>query len=198
MDRNKEIKNIIISMLGAFIQAFGVYNIHSVAPITEGGLLGLELLLQYWFKISPAISALVLSSVCYFAGWKMFGKKFLIYSGVSIVSYSVSYAILEQFPRIYPQIAQMPFLAAVVGAAFIGIGAGLCVRIGGATAGDDALAMTLSRKYNIKIQWIYLGSDVIILALALTYIPLGKILYSLLSVFISGQIVGLMQKNVAE
>ena len=76
----------------------------------------------------------------------------------------------------------------------IGVGAGLCVRAGGATTGDDALAMSLSHLTKIPIQWIYLTSDLIVLGLSLTYIPVRRIGYSLLTVILSGQLIGLMQR----
>ena len=89
----------------------------------------------------------------------------------------------------------MPLLASIVGSIFVGVGSGLCVRVGGATSGDDALAMSLSRVTKIKIQWIYLASDLIVLLLSLSYIPLRRIAYSLLTVILSGQIIGLLQKG---
>ena len=88
----------------------------------------------------------------------------------------------------------MPFLAAIVGALFVGITTGICVRIGGATCGDDALAMSLSHITRIDIQWVYLFFDLVVLTLSLSYIPLQRIFYSLLTVILSGQIIGLMQK----
>ena len=55
--------------------------------------------------------------------------------------------------------------------------------------------MSLSRVTKIKIQWIYLASDLIVLLLSLSYIPLRRIAYSLLTVILSGQIIGLLQKG---
>ena len=66
--------------------------------------------------------------------------------------------------------------------------------MGGATSGDDALAMSLSRLLRLPIQRIYLASDLIVLALSLSYIPLRRIGYSLLTVILSGQIIGWIQK----
>ena len=54
--------------------------------------------------------------------------------------------------------------------------------------------MSLSHLTKKNIQWIYLASDLIVLALSLSYIPLNKILYSLLTVILSGQIIGWIQK----
>ena len=68
------------------------------------------------------------------------------------------------------------------------------MRGGGASAGDDALAMSLTHVTKIPIQNLYLISDLTVLALSLTYIPLERILYSLLTVVLSGQIIGLIQR----
>lgn len=186
--------NCAVLLSGSVIQAIGIYNIHSLADVTEGGVLGLTLLLQHWFQISPAISSLILNLVCYAIGWRTLGRDFVGYSLISICIYSMTYGLLEQFPPIWPEIAQAPLMAALIGALFIGIGAGLCVRAGGATAGDDALAMSFSHIFKWPIQRIYLISDLTVLLFSLSYIPLQRIAYSLLTVILSGQIIGLIQK----
>lgn len=190
-----KLKNCIISVLGGLILAFGIYNIHSVSGITEGGTLGLTLLFENWFGISPSVSEAVLNALCYLIGIKILGKSFLVYSATSTLSFSVFYRIFECFPRIYPEIAKYPVICAILGAVFVGVGVGLCVRMGGAPCGDDALAMTISRLTKIKIQWAYLISDISVLALSLTYIEPKRIIWSLITVVISGQIIGLIAKK---
>ena len=188
-------KNCIICALGGIILAFGMYNIHSVADITEGGTLGLILLLEHHFGLSPAISEIILNIICYGIGIKTLGSLFLVYSAISTASFSLAYAVFERFPRIYPEITDFPLIAAVLGAVFVGVGVGLAVKAGGAPCGDDALAMSISRISKLKIQWVYLISDITVLLLSLTYIHLEKIVYSLLSVVISGQIIGFIQNT---
>ena len=162
--------NCIVAFLSSALQAFGMYNIHALSGVTEGGVLGATLLFDHWFK------------------------SFIAYSAIAACGYSASYAVCELFPPLWPEIASLPLLASVAGALFIGVGAGLCVRAGGATTGDDALAMSLSHLTKIPIQWIYLTSDLIVLGLSLTYIPVRRIGYSLLTVILSGQLIGLMQR----
>ena len=189
-----KLSNCAMAFFASSFQAFGMYNIHALADITEGGVLGATLLLEYWFGISPAVSSFVMNTACFLLGWKVLGVQFIAYSFVAAVGYSAGYAVCEQFPPIWPGIADMPLLAAVAGALFIGIGAGLCVRAGGATTGDDALAMSLSHVTKIPIQWIYLISDLTVLGLSLTYIPAKRIIWSLLTVILSGQIIGWIQR----
>ena len=187
-------KNCLVILLGSAILAFGLYNIHSFSGVTEGGVLGLTLLLHHWFGISPSVSGFVLNAVCYFIGFRVLGKAFIAYSAVAGVGFSAFYAIFEQFEPLFPQIAEHPLLAAIVGAVFVGAGVGLCVRVGSAPTGDDALAMSLSQKLNISIVWVYLVSDLLVLSLSITYIPIKRLAYSLLTVILSGQLVGFIEK----
>ena len=185
----------MIMLLGCAIQAFGLYHVHSFSGVTEGGVLGMTLLLDHHFGISPAVSSFIMNACCYFLGWRVLGRQFIGYSIVSGIGFSCFYALFEQMPPLFPTLGTHPFLAAVVGALFIGIGAGLCVRVGGAPGGDDALAMSLAKLTNMKIQWIYLISDVVVLGLSISYLPLTKLAYSLLSVILSGQIIGWIAKK---
>jgi len=187
------LSNCCIAFLSSSLQAFGMYNIHAVADITEGGVLGATLLLEHWFSISPALTGAILNGLCYALGWKTLGRSFLTYSLIAASGFSSCYWLCEQFPPLFPQIAQLPLLASLAGALFIGMGAGLCVRAGGATSGDDALAMSLSHITKVPIQWIYLVSDLTVLGLSLSYIPVSRIVYSLVTVVLSGQIIGWVQ-----
>ena len=184
----------VIALLSSAFLAFGVYNVHSISGVTEGGSIGLTLLLQYWFDISPAVSSFIFNIICYGIGWKLLGKSFLYYSFVASVGYSVAYKILEQFDPVWPQLADMPRAACLIGAVFVGVGAGMCVKVGGAQCGDDALAMSISKLTHVEIQWVYLISDLSVLLLSLSYIPVRRIAYSLVTVILSGQLIGVIQR----
>lgn len=184
----------VIAFLSSAFQAFGMYNVHALSGVTEGGVLGLTLLIDHWFSISPAVSGFMLNAACYLLGWRTLGKTFIGYSVIAAVGFSVGYAVCECYPPLWPEIAGYPLLAAILGAMFIGIGAGVCVRVGGATCGDDALAMSLSHILKSPIERIYLVSDLTVLTLSLSYIPLRRIVYSLITVILSGRIIGWIQR----
>lgn len=187
-------KQCWIAFFASCFQAFGMYHIHAQAQVTEGGIFGLTLLLDHWIHISPAISGFLLNSFCYLLGWRTMGKDFIIKSFFAFTGFSLGYGLFEQFPPLYPDIVHYPLIAALLGSVFIGVGAGIAVRCGGATSGDDALGMSLSRILKVDIRWIYMASDLIVLVLSLSYIPAKRILYSLLTVTLSGQMIGLIQK----
>ena len=176
--------------LGAMILAFGLFNVHNQSRITEGGVLGMTLLIQHWFGISPAVSEIVLDILCYGLGIRYLGKGFLPCALVATGSYSICYAVFEKIGYLLPDLSGMPIAAALVGALFVGVGVGLVVRVGGAACGDDALALVLSKNLHIDISKAYLFTDMTVLLLSLSYIPLGNIACSLITVTLSSWIIG--------
>ena len=194
MSRQMTLRQAPIALCGSAILAFGLYHVHSFAGVTEGGVLGATLLLRHWFGISPSVSGLVMDLCCYALGWKLLGNRFLVTSLIASGGFSLFYRLFEQFDPLWPQLAQLPLAAAVLGALCVGCGAGLCVRAGGAAGGDDALAMSISHLARLPIQRAYLLTDIVVLALSLSYIPPQRMVYSLLTVLLSGQIIGLIQR----
>ena len=192
--KSLKLASVLISFFASAFLAFGLYHVHSISGVTEGGVLGLNLLIEHHFGISPSITNFILNAICYIIGWRVLGKSFIAYSAVSSVGFSVAYGLCELCPHFFAFLADMPLVSSLLGALFVGIGCGLCVRAGGATSGDDALAMAISHVLKCKIEYVYLVSDLTVLLLSLTYIPITRILYSLLTVFLSGKIIGLIQR----
>ena len=55
---------IALNLTGSAIVAFGLFNVHSISQVTEGGTLGLTLFFQHWLNISPSISSYPLPTFC--------------------------------------------------------------------------------------------------------------------------------------
>ena len=194
MFRSLTPKSVAMSLLGSAVLAFGLYNIHAFSGVTEGGQLGLALLLDHWLSISPALTTAVVNGICYWIGWKTLGKPFIAHSVVATGGFSLIYWICQQFPPLWPELSNHPLFAALLGALFVGVGCGLCIRVGGAACGDDGLAMSISEKCHIKIEYVYVLFDFLVLGASLSYIPLRRILYSLVTVTTSSKIIGIVQR----
>ena len=188
------VKKILLILLGAMICSFGIHNIHQRTNITEGGVIGLMLFAEHWLKLSPAYITPVLDIACYLLAFRFLGGRFIKISIISTFFVSLFYKIWELFPPMLPDLSNRPLIAAVLGGMFVGIGVGLIVRQGGSSGGDDALAMTLHEVLHQPIERIYLASDLIVLALSATYLPLNRLACSLLTVILSGQLIGLIQR----
>ena len=190
MKNRRELFRYAQLLLGSAILAFGLFNVHSQSRITEGGVLGTTLLLQHWFGISPSISEAVLDVCCYLLGLKYLGKSFLRYALTATGGFALSYALIERMGYMLPSMLDQPLLAAVVGGLFVGVGVGLVVRVGGAAGGDDALALVIAKLLHWPVSRAYLFTDLVVLLLSLTYIPLQNIACSLVTVTLSSFIIG--------
>lgn len=183
------LSRILLLMLGAMIFSFGIHNIHQRTNITEGGVIGLMLLLEHWLHISPAYITPVLDVLCYVAAIKFLGLGFIKMSLISTGFISLFYKIWELFPPMLPDLSSHPLVAAILGGIFVGVGIGIILRQGGSGGGDDALALILSQIFHCKLSRSYLATDITVLVLSLSYIPLERILYSLVTVTVSSNLI---------
>ena len=186
-------RKILLILLGAMICTFGIHNIHQRTHITEGGMIGLMLLVERWLNISPAYITPVLDISCYLLACKFLGGRFIKISIVSTACVSGFYKISELFPPMLPDLSAQPLTAAVLGGMFVGIGVGLIVRQGGSSGGDDALALTISHTLRWRLSRAYLFTDLTVLILSLSYIPLRRIVFSLITVTISSCLIDLVK-----
>ena len=186
-------KKIFLIILGAGICTFGIHNIHQRTGITEGGVIGMMLLVERWLGISPSAITSVLDISCYLLAFKYLGGQFIKISMISTLSVSLFYKFWELFPPMLPDLSEYPLAAAVAGGLFVGIGVGIIVRQGGSSGGDDALALTISRVTHWRLSRSYLFTDLVVLGLSLTYIPVFRIAFSLITVTISSFLIDLVQ-----
>ena len=186
-------KRIMFIIIGAMICSFGIHNIHQQTGITEGGVIGLMLFIEHWIGISPAFITPVLDAACYLLAFKYLGGRFIKISAISTLSVSFFYKVWEQFPHMLPDLSAYPLAAAVLGGIFVGVGVGLIIRQGGSSGGDDALALTISHVTHMRLARAYLFTDLVVLGLSLSYIPVSRIIFSVITVTISSFLIDRIQ-----
>ena len=142
-----ELKKVATIMIGATILAFGSYNFNYQNSVTEGGVLGLLLLIKNVFDISPSLTSLVIDLSLFALGTKFFGKKFLLYSILSTFTFSTMYNTFERIGFLVPNLEHNMLLASILAGIGVGIGVGLVVRGGGASGGDDVIALIVNSSY---------------------------------------------------
>ncbi|AUN14554.1 YitT family protein [Paraclostridium sordellii] len=188
MARRRSVKQIILVLIGSLILSFGLYNFNYQNNITEGGVLGFLLLLKNIFDIKLSLANLIIDIALLLVGYKFFGKKFIKYSILATISFSLSYSFFESIGPIIPKFDNL-VLGSIVAGLFVGLGSGLVVRAGGAAGGDDALALVISKTTSLKIGKIYMITDFFVLGLSLVYLSLSQIALSLIAVSVSGKVV---------
>ncbi|MGL4875098.1 MAG: YitT family protein [Clostridium sp.] len=188
----KNVKMIALIILGASILAFGSYNLNYQNDVTEGGVLGLMLLLQHIFNISPSITSIIIDFSLFIIGMKFLGKKFLLLASLSTVTFSLTYKLWESIGFVIPNLTHHMILASILSGIFVGVGAGIVVRAGAASGGDDVIAIIGSRLTKLKMNQVYYIMDAAVLLLSVIYISPRSLIYSVIAVLISGKLISVI------
>ncbi|MDR0879236.1 MAG: YitT family protein [Clostridioides sp.] len=188
------VERLLLIIVGSFILAFSMYNFYYLNNITEGGVLGILLLLKNLFNIKPSIANIIIDYSLFALGYKFFGKKFFISSIIASACFSVFYSLFESIGPILPAQHNL-LISTILAGTTVGIGAGLVVRAGCAAGGDDALALIISKHTRLTLGSVYMIADCSILLLSLLYLSGMDVLYSVIAVTISGRVIDLIYRG---
>lgn len=156
--------------------------------LNAGGISGIAMLITHitGFGTVGVLSALINLPLFFFGGRKI-GMKFFVGSILGTVFLSV---FLDLFLLI-PPIETEPLLGCLYGGLLCGIGLGIVFMSGASTGGMDIVVRLLKQKFrHLNIGTISIGLDFIVAALtAVVYGDIANMLYILIAVFLSGQVV---------
>lgn len=175
--------------LGMGIATFALFNIHRNAAICEGGVLGMVLLVNHHLGLAPWLVSALLDAGCYALGWRLLGGRFLVRSLFASACGAAWLRLWEAFGPLLEPLRAHPAAAALLGGLGVGVGVGLVVRQGGSSGGDDALALSIAHKTGWRLARAYLMTDVTVLALSASYLPLARLGWSLLTVCLSSLLI---------
>lgn len=194
-----QLQTIIPIIAGSAIYAFGLLYFIIPNELMEGGVTGITVLLNYAFNISPSISTMALNIPLFLVGMKILGKRQSVYTGLGIASLTL---FLWLFELLIDRGYVVPFhtendyiLAALYAGVTLGAGLGIVFRFGGTTGGSDIIARIINRKFGFSMGQIILSLDILIIGLSLFFIPLERILYTLVAVFIASKVIDFIQEG---
>lgn len=180
---------LIIILSGTFLLAFTYYHINYQNHLTEGGFVGLALLGKYVLGISPSLSTLILDIPVLLIALIFKGKSFVVNTFISVGAFTVFYGLMERYSGWVIDLQDNLPLAALLSGVLTGLGAGMVLRGGGASGGDDILSLLISEWKGIKVGTVFILMDVIVLALSLFYMPLKETLYTVMAVVVAGYVI---------
>ncbi|AJE53421.1 YitT family protein [Paenibacillus polymyxa] len=186
---NGALRQIAVMLLGTCILAFTYYHINAQNHLSEGGFAGLALLGHYAFGISPAWSMLMLDVPVILLAWVLKGKRFMMLALIGAVAFSLFYAGFEKYSTLLIDLHGNLLIAALLCGVLTGLGAGIVLRFGGATGGDDILSLLISEWRGWKIGNVFIVSDIIVLGLSLLYLPVKETMFTILAVWLAGKII---------
>ncbi len=184
-----QIQPVFAILIGSFILAFSYYHINFQNNLAEGSFVGLALLSKYAFDISPALTMLLLDIPIIIIALFVKGRTFIFYTAIGATSLSVFYELFELLSPLIFDFSDNMLFAAILSGMMTGFGAGIVLRFGGTTGGDDILSLFISRLSGLSVGTIFIIFDVIVLLLSLLYLPVAEVLYTILAVAIAGKMI---------
>lgn len=188
-------KNICQIIVGAAIYSFALNYLTLPIKLYEGGVTGLTLIAYYLFGFPPAVVNILVNIPLFIFGWRILGKKSFYYSLIGTLSLSFWLAVFEKIPFQIDLGGDLMITVILIGALF-GLGLGLVFNAGGTTGGSDILARLLNKYIHLPVGRLLLLVDACVLLLTLlVFKDLKMVLYTLIAVFISTQIIDLVSEG---
>ena len=164
--------------------------------LLPGGFSGVSLLLQeigsqfFHINIPFTVFNVILNLFPVYLGFRYIGKKFTIYSIVTIVLSSVFVDILPVYV-----FTNDILLVSVFGGLINGFAISLCLNVGTTTGGTDFISIFLSEQKGIDAWNYILAGNVIVLGIAGLLFGWKIALYSIIYQFCSTQVIQLLYKR---
>lgn len=178
---NKHYKNIVLCLIGTFINALGVNCFLLGSNLGDGGTVGISLALKYTLGLSPALTSLIINTLVVFIGWKFLSKTTAIYTVIANTSLSFFLNLTENI-----NLGVNDFVInSVFGGAVIGIGAGLVISTGSTLGGSSVIAKVINKYTDMKTsQGIFILDGLIVLSFLLV-LPITNVLFTLIMLFVT-------------
>ncbi|MDQ0160469.1 YitT family protein [Alkalibacillus salilacus] len=177
--------DIGILLIGSVIFSLGINYFAIPNTLSEGGVIGITVVLYYLFDWSPGVMNFILNMSLVAIGYKFFSLKTTIYTLLTIVFMSVALEVTYPFGRVLGD----TLLAALFSGLLVGVGLGIIFRAGGTSGGATTLARLLNQLLGWSVGKAMLVIDITVVTLSSFVIGMEKAMYTLIAVYVGAKII---------
>ena len=173
--------DLLTIIAGTIITAVALNMMTIPAGLLAGGLTGIAQFINHFFSINVGVFYFILNIPLMIAAFIYLGKKFSIYTILSIT-------LLSTFLYIIPiqhLWTDNTLLAAIFGGTLNGIGCGIVLRRGGSQGGLDILGRIIAKYSNVSVGKANLVVNVIIVIVSGFIFDSEIALFTIISMFAS-------------
>ncbi|MEA4811771.1 MAG: YitT family protein [Anaerolineaceae bacterium] len=182
----KTIRDYIMILVGAFIQALSLRLFLVPSQLVSGGLSGAGQILHYLYRWPIGLVVFIGNIPLFILGWRYLGgPRFATRTILAIVAFS-AFTDLLLYQTGQNPVTPDPFLNTLYGGIVMGVGLGIVYRGRGTSGGTDILGRILNRQLGMSISMAYLLTEAVVIFAAGIFFDWEKALYGLLMIFVSG------------
>jgi uncharacterized membrane-anchored protein YitT (DUF2179 family) len=171
-------QKLMATIIGSLLLGIGVNGFLVPNHLIDGGILGIALILHYFFHFQTGMTMVALSvPICIFASLNERGYFFSSLQGLLISS-----LFIDLLAPLRNQFFVSQLGSALVGGVIIGTGIGLMLRYKTSTGGTDLIAKIISGKFSINLALVIIFLDGLIVLAGFTVLELDSFLYSCVAI----------------
>lgn len=195
-DPKKDVKRILVIFVASFIMALNLKTFVHAGGLYPGGATGLTILIQsiglkyFNVEVPYTIVNLLLNAFPVYIGFRFIGKKFTLFSLLTIVLTSTLTDILPYYPITYDTL-----LISIFGGIINGAAISLVLSVDATTGGTDFIGIYLSKKKGVDSWNMVLGINACIIGIAGILFGWDKALYSIIYQYASTQMLQMLYQK---
>jgi uncharacterized membrane-anchored protein YitT (DUF2179 family) len=175
-------QKIIAMLIGSFLLSLGVNGFLIPNHLLDGGVIGLGLIIHYFYGWPTGLCIIFLSLPLYVLAW-FYERRYFFYSLHGLI---ISSFCIDLFSFINGKIHLSILPSTIIGGILVGFGIGLMLRYETSTGGTDLLAQILTKFTSINIGIIIFLIDGLVITSGIQVVGLEKFFYSLLTILCVG------------
>ena len=195
----KDIQRVFLCVLSGVIMSVNLRTFVHTGGLLPGGIAGLTILIQEVFtrffgiELPYGVPYIILNLGPIWLGFKKIGKKFTLYSCITILTVTMLTDLIPLKVLTYDVL-----LISVFGGIVNGFAISLALRAGATTGGTDFVSIYISEKYGVDAWNYILGFNAVILICGGFLFGWDAALYSIIFQFASTQIIHMCYKRYSK
>ncbi|WLR51962.1 YitT family protein [Bacillus tianshenii] len=181
---NKHIKKIVLIIVGSIVFSIGINYFAIPNQLSEGGVIGITVVLHYLFQWSPGLVSFILNIILLGVGYKFLERQMIFYTIFGVIASSFSLWLTEDLGT---PIQTESLLAPIYAGLFVGTGLGVIFRAGATSGGTQILAMMMNKYFDWSIAKGILIFDLIVIGGSVFVIGQEKALLTLIAVYVGAR-----------
>lgn len=178
------------TVIGSLLLGIGVNGFLIPHHLIDGGILGIALLLHYFFEAQTGLTMVALSiPICIFASINEGGYFFSSLQGLLFSSLFIDLLAPLRSQFVVPRL-----VSALLGGLIIGVGVGLMLRYKTSTGGTDLLAKIIAQSYSLNLALVIILIDGLIVLLSFSVLESDRFLYSCIAITTVGLTTSFIEK----
>lgn len=184
--------DLLLIIVGTAITAVALNMLTRPAGLLAGGLTGISQFIYHFYNINVGVFYFILNVPLMISGYIYLGRKFSIYTILSIILLSV----FLYFLPVQQLWTDNILLAAIFGGTLNGLGCGIVLRRGGSQGGIDILSRIIAKHLNISVGKANLAVNLCIVVASGFIFNSEIALYTIISMFASMKMYEVTLNNV--